>query len=130
MKLKLAILVTFINIAMTIYFAYQSIKLIGEVGIPIWIGTLLPIIPFIITAMYGTKPGTRILWNWAFSLNAIVLLGCFAANVIEFAGGTSALFGVWSVTIVFALFAAINIAFLLYFPPQVEPKIIATKNAE
>ena len=119
MKVPIAIVVALVNLALVLYFGYQSITLIGEVGPAQWFGSLLPSIPFVITILYVFKAGSRKVWNWAFSLNALVLLFSLTANVIEFSTGTAAFVKIWSATVIFALFTLMNIAFLLMFPVRV-----------
>ena len=113
MKAPIAIVVTLVNLALVLYFCYQSVTLIGEVGLAQWFGSLLPSIPFAITIYYVVKARSRRVWNWAFSLNAIVLLVSLAANVLEFSTGTAAFVNIWSATAILALFTLINTAFLL-----------------
>jgi hypothetical protein len=128
MKVLFAALVTLLNIAIAAYSAYQSVKLAGMIGVAQWIGTTLPIFPFLLVGIYGCNPGSRTLWNWAFSLNCLVLLICIAANVLELVAGSSALFSVWAVTVVYALLTAINLAVLLWFPPKPNPELAVAEQ--
>ena len=118
MKLVFAALVTLINVALALYSAYHSLTLVGKIGFAEWVGTTLAVIPFLLVAIYGLKPGSPTLWNWAFSLNALILLVCVVANVVEFRAASGSSYAVWSVTVVVALFSGFNIAFLLGFPPR------------
>lgn len=118
MKVAFAVLVTVVNVAVALYAAYHSLSLVGKIGIAEWSGTTLAIVPFLLVGIYGLPPGSGLLWNWAFALNALILLLCLLANVLEFGAGSGALFATWSVTVVIALIAGLNVAFLLGLPPK------------
>lgn len=123
MKVVFAVLLTLVNAALCLYFAYQGYTLIGKVNPATWVGALLPIGPFLLTAWYGLRPGSRALWNWGFSANLVVLALALMANVVD--SGTSGSFSTWSVTAPFAALSLLNVVLLFVVPPRPADKAAA-----